>query len=242
MEFTTQGYVLSVRRHGETSAIIDVLTPDKGRHAGLVRGGVSRKMRPVLQPGNLVRVSWHARLSEHLGNFTVEAIDARSAQLMDDRLALSALNAACALTLAVLPEREPHKSVYDAFAVMIEHMDDPDIWPALYVKWEAGLLDAMGYGLDLSKCAASGSNDNLTHVSPRTGRAVSASEAEPYLDKLLPLPGFLIDRKGVMPGAIKDGLALTGYFIESRILWPADRQLPDARARMIDRLTAEGRL
>ncbi len=242
MEFTTQGYVLSVRRHGETSAIIDVLTPDKGRHAGLVRGGVSRKMRPVLQPGNLVRVSWHARLSEHLGNFTVEAIDARSAQLMDDRLALSALNAACALTLAVLPEREPHKSVYDAFAVMIEHMDDPDIWPALYVKWEAGLLDAMGYGLDLSKCAASGSNDNLTHVSPRTGRAVSASEAEPYLDKLLPLPGFLIGRKGVMPGAIKDGLALTGYFIESRILWPADRQLPDARARMIDRLTAEGRL
>lgn len=242
MEFTTQGYVLSVRRHGETSAIIDVLTPDKGRHAGLVRGGVSRKMRPVLQPGNLVRVSWHARLSEHLGNFTVEAIDARAAQLMDDRLALSALNAACALTLAVLPEREPHKSVYNAFAVMIEHMDDPDIWPALYVKWEAGLLDAMGYGLDLSKCAASGSNDNLTHVSPRTGRAVSASEAEPYLDKLLPLPGFLIGRKGVMPGAIKDGLALTGYFIESRILWPADRQLPDARARMIDRLTAEGRL
>jgi len=242
VEFTTQGYVLSVRRHGETSAIIDVLTPDKGRHAGLVRGGVSRKMRPVLQPGNLVRVSWHARLSEHLGNFTVEAIDARAAQLMDDRLALSALNAACALTLAVLPEREPHKSVYNAFAVMIEHMDDPDIWPALYVKWEAGLLDAMGYGLDLSKCAASGSNDNLTHVSPRTGRAVSASEAEPYLDKLLPLPGFLIGRKGVMPGAIKDGLALTGYFIESRILWPADRQLPDARARMIDRLTAEGRL
>ena len=242
MEFSTQGFVLSVRRHGETSAIIDVLTPDKGRHAGLVRGGVSRKMRPVLQPGNLVRVNWQARLSEHLGNFTVEAIDARAAQLMDDRLALAALNAACALTLAVLPEREPHPAVYDAFAVMVSHMDDPDIWPALYVKWEAGLLDAMGYGLDLSKCAASGRNDNLTHVSPRTGRAVSASEAEPYLDKLLALPGFLAGRKGIMPDEIKQGLALTGYFIESRILWPADRQLPEARARMIERLSAEGRL
>jgi len=137
MEFSTQGFVLSVRRHGETSAIIDVLTPDKGRHAGLVRGGVSRKMRPVLQPGNLVRVNWQARLSEHLGNFTVEAIDARAAQLMDDRLALAALNAACALTLAVLPEREPHPAVYDAFAVMVSHMDDPDIWPALYA---AGLF------------------------------------------------------------------------------------------------------
>lgn len=242
MNFTTQGYVLSVRRHGETSAIIEVLTPDKGRHAGLVRGGVSRKMRPVLQPGNLIRVTWQARLSEHLGAFTVEAIDARAAQLMDDRLSLCALNAACALTLAVLPEREPHKAVYDAFAVMIEHMDDSDIWPALYVKWEAGLLDAMGYGLDLSKCAASGVNDNLTHVSPRTGRAVSASEAQPYLDKLLSLPGFLIGRKGIMPDDIKNGLALTGYFIERRILWPADRQLPEARARMTDRLSAEGRL
>ena len=242
MEFSTQGYVLSVRRHGETSAIIDVLTPDRGRHAGLVRGGVSRKMRPVLQPGNLIRVTWQARLSEHLGNFTVEAIDARAAQLMDDRLALSALNAACALSLAVLPEREPHQAVYDAFSVMIKHMGDPDIWPALYVKWEAGLLDAMGYGLDLSKCAASGRNDNLTHVSPRTGRAVSASEAEPYLDKLLVLPGFLVGCKGIMPDEIKHGLALTGYFIQSRILWPADRQLPQARARMIDRLFAEGLL
>lgn len=242
MDFTTQGYVLSVRRHGETSAIIEVLTPDKGRHAGLVRGGVSRRMRPVLQPGNLIRVSWQARLSEHLGSFTVEAIDARAAQLMEDRLSLAALNAACALTLAVLPEREPQRAVYDAFAVMIEHMDDPDIWPALFVKWEGGLLDAMGYGLDLSKCAASGVNDNLTHVSPRTGRAVSASEAEPYLDKLLSLPGFLLGRKGVMRGDIRAGLALTGYFIESRILWPADRQLPEARARMIDRLTAEGRI
>lgn len=242
MDFTTQGYVLSVRRHGETSAIIEILTPDKGRHAGLVHGGVSRKLRPVLQPGNLIRVTWKARLSEHLGTFTAEAIDARAAQLMDDRLSLAALNAACALTLAVLPEREPHPEVYEAFSVMIAHMDDPDIWPALYVKWEAGLLDAMGYGLDLSKCAASGRNDNLTHVSPRTGRAVSASEAEPYLDKLLSLPGFLIGRQGIMPDEIKNGLALTGYFIESRILWPADRQLPEARARMVDRLSAEGLL
>ena len=242
MEFTTQGYVLSARRHGETSAIVDILTPDYGRHAGLVRGGVSRRMRPVLQPGNKVRVTWQARLSEHLGNFTVEAIDARAAQLMEDRLSLAALNAACAMSLAVLPEREAHKDVYDAFEIMISHMDNPDIWPALYVRWETGLLEAMGYGLDLSRCAASGSNDNLTHVSPRSGKAVSASEAEPYLDKLLRLPGFLIGRKGVQPGDINDGLTLTGSFIERRILWPVDKHLPEARGRMVERLTTENRL
>lgn len=236
MEFSTQGIVLSARRHGETSAIIEVLTPDKGRYAGLVRGGVGRKMRPVLQPGNKVRVSWQARLSEHLGTFTVEAIDARAAILMEDRLSLAALNAACAVTLAVLPEREPHRDVYNAFEIMLSHMDDPDIWPALYVKWEAGLLDAMGYGLDLSRCAAGGSNDNLTHVSPRTGRAVSASEAEPYLDKLLRLPQFLGAGGLCQARDIEDGLRLTGYFIESRILWPVNKHLPEARERMQARL------
>lgn len=236
MEFSTEGIVLSARRHGETSAIIDVLTPDKGRYAGLVRGGAGRKMRPVLQPGNKVRVSWQARLSEHLGTFTVEAIDARAAILMEDRLSLAALNAACAVSLAVLPEREPHRQVYNAFEIMLSHMHDPDIWPALYVKWEAGLLDAMGYGLDLSRCAAGGSNDNLTHVSPRTGRAVSASEAAPYLDKLLRLPQFLGAGGLCRARDIEDGLRLTGYFIESRILWPVNKQLPEARQRMQARL------
>ena len=238
MEFSTQGFVLSVRRHAETSAIIEVLTPDKGRHAGLVRGGVGRKLRPVLQPGNKVRLNWQARLSEHLGTFTVEPLDARAAQIMDDRLSLAALNSICAITLAVMPEREPHLSVYNAFEVMLEHLSSPHIWPALYVQWEAGLLKAMGYGLDLSQCAAGGSNDNLSHVSPRTGRAVSASEAEPYVDKLLRLPPFMLGERHILPDDIEDGLRLTGHFIESRILWPTNKQLPEARARMITQLRA----
>ncbi|MEE9348271.1 MAG: DNA repair protein RecO [Robiginitomaculum sp.] len=243
MDFTTNGIVLSVRRHGETSAIVHVLTPDKGLHAGLVHGGVGRKMRPVLQAGNIVACTWRARLSEHLGTFTIEPISARAAQLMDERLSLSALNAACAITLAVMPEREPHQDVYDAFEIMLSHMDNPDIWPALYVRWEMGLLAAMGYGLDLSRCAVSGRNDALTHVSPRTGRAVSASEAEPYLDKLLALPQFLRAPGAIMMGGdVEAGLKLTGHFIQSRILWPSNKQLPQARERMIARLGAEGRL
>lgn len=242
MDWTSEGYVLSTRRHGETSAIIEVLTPDQGRHAGLVRGGVGRKMRPVLQPGNKVRVSWHARLSEHLGNFTVEPIKARAAELMEDRLSLSALNAACAVTMAVMPEREAHLGVYSAFDVLMSAMHNPDIWPALFVRWEAGLLNAMGYGLDLSQCAASGRNDDLTHVSPRSGRAVSASEAEPYLDKLFPLPGFMRGDSAIMPGDIEKGLTMTGHFIEARVLWPVNKTLPEARAAMIERLGAAGRL
>ena len=242
MQWTSEGYILSTRRHGETSAIIDVITPDQGRHAGLVRGGVGRKLRPVLQPGNKVRVSWQARLSEHLGNFTVEPIAARAAELMEDRLSLSALNAACAVTLSVMPEREPHEGIYAAFDVLMGAMHDPDVWPALFVKWEAGLLNAMGYGLDLSRCAASGVNDNLTHVSPRSGRAVSASEAEPYLDKLLALPEFMMRPSPVLGGDIEKGLAITGHFIEARILWPVNRTMPEARAQMIERLKTAGRL
>jgi DNA repair protein RecO (recombination protein O) len=242
MDFSTHGIVISVRRHGETSAIIEVLTSDYGRHAGLVHGGVGRKMRPVLQPGNRVAVTWRARLSEHLGTFTVEPIKARAAELMDDRLALSALNAACAMSIALLPEREPHPQIFDAFEVMLAHMDQPDIWPALYVRWELGLLEALGYGLEITRCAVTNRNDELTHVSPRTGRAVSASEAEPYLDRLLKLPQFLSAHgAAIMAGDIESGLKLTGHFIERRILWPVDRQLPQARERMIARLTTESR-
>ncbi|WP_371398273.1 DNA repair protein RecO [Fretibacter rubidus] len=240
MDWSGEGYVLSVRKHGETSAIIEVLTRDRGRHAGLVRGGVGRKMRPVLQPGNKIQLDWHARLSEHLGYFTVEALTSRAAELMDDRMALSGLNAVCAIARETLPEREAHPYVYDAFEVLLDNMDNPDIWPALFVQWEAGLLKAMGYGLDLSSCAATGSNDNLTHVSPRSGRAVSASAAEPYLDKLYALPSFMMGQPYVTPEDVHNGLALTGYFLETRVQWGVNRTLPDARAQMITRLTEEG--
>ncbi len=236
MDWESEGYVLSVKKHGETSAIIDVFTPDRGRHLGLVRGGVSRRIRPILQPGNKVKVAWRGRLSEHLGAFTVEALSARAAALMDDRLSLAGLNSICAVARECLPEREPHNDVYSALEVLIDNLHNPDIWPALYVKWEAGLLTAMGYGLDLKSCAATGVNDNLTHVSPRSGRAVSASAAEPYKDKLLALPAFLLGQPYAPLEDVTKGLALTGYFLETRVQWGVNKTLPDARARMIKSL------
>jgi len=241
MDWVSEGYVLSVKKHGETSAIVELFTRDRGRHLGLVRGGISRKLRPVLQPGNLIKAEWRARLSEHLGYYTVEAINSRAAELMGDRLSLAGLNAACAMTREALPEREAHQDVFDAFAVLIDNLHDPDIWPALYVQWEAGLLSSMGYGLDLSRCAATGATENLTHVSPRSGRAVSAEAAEPYADKLYPLPSFMRpdDRrndKSIQDDDVKYGLALTGYFLETRLQWGVNRTLPEARERLLSLL------
>ena len=239
MEWADTGVVLSVRPHGETSAIIELLTREHGRHAGLVRGGVSRRLRGVLQPGNVVRAEWRARLEDHLGAYTVELDDARAAPLMDDPLALSGLASACAVALKTLPEREAHPAVFEAFLVLLQAFENTDVWPALYVKWEACLLADLGYGLDLVRCAATGERENLTHVSPRSGRAVSATAAEPYRDKLLVLPRFLIDpRAAAGPSSITAGLALTGHFLERRIFWLSDKGLPLARGRMLERLRA----
>jgi len=240
MDWSSEGFVLSVRKHGESSAIVNILTPDKGRHAGLVRGGAGRRMRPVLQPGNYVKVEWRSRLAEHLGYFTIEPMDAWAAHLMANRESLAGLNSLCAMALETLPEREAHPRVFEAFRVVVENLDNEEIWPALYIRWEAGLLSAMGYGMDLSKCAATGEAEDLSHVSPRSGRAVSAKAAEPYLDKMLSLPGFLLGEQGVSAKDIMDGLSLTGYFLETRLQWGINRTLPDARAQMIARLVDVG--
>ena len=242
MEWTDDAIVLAVRPHGETSAIAELLTREHGRHAGLVRGGRSRAMRPVLQPGNGVRAHWRARLADHLGTLTIEPTDLAAGAVMEDRLSLAGLNAACALAVLALPEREPHPAVYEGFSVLVHMLEDPDVWPALYVRWEAGLLADLGYGVDLSKCVVTGAKADLSHVSPRSGRAVSREEAAPYAAKLLKLPGFLQGAGELAEGDIADGLALTGYFLERRVLWPVDRQLPEARVRMMERLGAEGRL
>lgn len=240
MDWSGTGYILSVKKHGETSAIIEIFNREQGRHLGLVRGGVSRRMRPILQAGNSVQVEWRARLSEHLGYFTVEPLTSRAAELMDDRLSLAGLNALCAIARETLPEREGFALVYDAFEILLANLDNPDIWPALFVQWEAGLLTAMGYGLDLGSCAATGTNDNLVYVSPRSGRAVSASAGEPYHDKMLALPSFMIGGRFITPEDIAAGLRLTGYFLETRVQWGVNRTLPDARAQMIARLETEG--
>jgi len=228
------------RKHGETSAIAEIFTREKGRYAGLVRGGISRRMRPVLQPGNHVKVEWRGRLENQLGHYTVEAQDSRAAELMETRLSLAGLNALCVMTRELLPEREAYPALFDVFSIVVSQLDNPEVWPALYVRWESGLLAALGYGLDLSECAATGTIENLTHISPRSGRAVCTEAAAPYGDKMLKLPGFMRGEASVTAEDIWEGLRLTGYFLETRVQWEINRTLPEARAAMIDRLVATG--
>ena len=242
MEWRDKGIVLTVRPHGETSAIVEILTESQGRHAGLVKGARSRAMRPVLQPGNTVTATWRARLADHLGTFQIEPDHLGAGAVMDDRVALAGLNSACALAVMALPEREAHPAVHEGFGLLLAAFENPDIWPALYVRWEAGLLSDLGYGLDLKKCAVTGETGDLSHVSPRTGRAVCREEAAPYEAKLLALPGFMRGSGEIGEGDIARGLELTGYFLERRVLWPVDKQLPEARTRLIAELERTGRL
>jgi len=235
MDWRDTGFVLTARRHGESALIVELLTEAHGRHAGLVRGGQSPKKRALLQPGNLVAVSWRGRLPEHLGAFEIELLRAHAAGLIDDPDRLAALSSAAALIAQSLPEREPHGDVFAALAALISALDSAD-WAASYVAWECALLAALGFALDLTACAATGVNDDLAYVSPRSGRAVSRSAGAPYHDKLLPLPGFLWRDAIAGPGDIAAGLALTEYFLHRHLLEPQGRTLPEARARLADRL------
>lgn len=236
MEWNDEGIVLSVRPLGESSTVLECLTRDYGRHAGLVRGGASRRLRGVLQPGNTLRLHWRARLSEHLGNFSVEAERLRAGALLESRDALMGLNAFSALASAVLPEREPHASVFEAGEILLDAMAADTFlhWGPLFVRWETGLLEALGFGLDLSRCAATGSSEELRYVSPKSGRAVSAAAGEPYRERLLALPEFLLaSRNSETTGNdIVAGLELTAWFLRDRVLKPHDRDLPAARLRL----------
>ncbi len=233
MEWQGDGLILNTRKHGENSTIIDVLTRDKGRHTGLVRGGRSRTMRPVLQPGNLVNVVWRARLEDHLGAFSVDPHRMTVAAIIDDVHRLAGLTTITTLA-SLLPEREPHPRIYDASLLLIEHLQDDAIWPAVLVKWEMGLLEELGFGLDLTKCAVSGETESLTHVSPRTGRAVCAHEAEPWKDKLLVLPAFVTGASGEASNAeIAQGLKLTGHFLSRHIFEPRGVTAPEQRQRIL---------
>lgn len=237
MIWSDEGIVLSVRAHGETAAIVELLTREHGRHLGLVHGGRSRKARPVLQIGNHVGITWKARLSDQLGHMQVELIRGYAAAAMDDAAALAGLTSLAALA-HLLPERDPHPSLYEVTQFVLSYLDDGSVWPALLVRWELALLDELGFGLDLSRCAASGVNDDLIYVSPRTGRAVSASAGEPYRDKLLALPQFLLPgRKAPLaPGDVTRAFALTGHFLEARVLVPRGLEMPEARSRLLSAL------
>ena len=236
MEWSDEAIVLSVRPHGESSAILEALTRNHGRHLGLVRGGVSRRARPALQPGNSLHVNWRARLNEHLGSFTIELYRARAGDMLESREALAGLNAFCAVISAAMPEREAHQTVFDAGAILLDAMQEDGIehWGALYVRFEAGLLEALGFGLDLSRCASTGVADNLVFVSPRTGRAVSQAAGSPYKDRLFALPGFLLGTHDVAPDSagVAAGLKLTGHFLLERVLRPHGREMPPARLNL----------
>ena len=241
MEWNDQGLVLSIKRHGESSAVIHLLTRSHGRHAGLVRGIASRNMRGSLQIGNKVSATWRGRLAENLGSYTVESDVAYAARLLDSPIALEALNTICALALLLLPEREPHETIFDGLDLVLEAFSHEDIWPALLVRWEVGLLQELGFALDLEKCAVTGQTHDLTHVSPRTGRAVSRYEAAPYKERLLRLPGFLThdERESSAlptPDDIQDGFRLSGHFLSTRALAPQAQALPPCRERMLERL------
>jgi DNA repair protein RecO (recombination protein O) len=236
MDWSDEGIFLSAKPLGETSAVAELLTLEHGRHLGLVRGGRSRRIRPVLQPGNLLRVTWRARLSEHLGGFNVELMEAHAARVLDDAAALSAIGSLAGL-VKLLPERDPHPELYATTLHVLRSFGEPEIWPALLVHWEFQLLQEIGFGLDLSECAATGSGDDLIYVSPRSGKAVSREAGAPYGDKLLTLPGFLLDeRAGFGHAEIAAGFALTGYFLERDVLEPHGMKLPQARGRLLDLL------
>ncbi|HEV2572692.1 MAG TPA: DNA repair protein RecO [Beijerinckiaceae bacterium] len=222
MEWRDEGIIIGLRKHGETSLIVELMTRAHGRHMGIVKGGRSRRMQPTLQQGNSVEVTWRARLEEHLGLFTLEVGKVRAAEIMSSPLALAGINLMGEL-LRLLPERDPHETLYDMATAMADHLGEPELGPALMVRFELEVLSELGFRLDLSQCAATGRNDELIYVSPKTGRAVSAAAGEPYKDRLLPLPAFLrgLSWQGVPDRAeIADGFRLTGYFLDRDVLQP----------------------
>lgn len=234
MEWRDEAIILGVRRHGETSAIVEVMTRKRGRHLGLVRGGRSRRMQPLLQPGNRVEMHWWARLDEHLGTFQIEPLELNAARLMQSRSAVFGLQMV-ASHLRLLPERDPHEMLYTTLGLVIEHLDDTSLAGELMARFELMVLDELGFGLDLARCAATGVRDDLIYVSPKTGRAISRDAGAPWADKLLPLPGFLKPgpAERAADGDVRAAFLLTGYFFARHVYEPRGQNEPEARAAFL---------
>jgi len=237
MEWRDEAVLLSVRPQGESAAIIEVFSALHGRHAGVVRGGASRRLSPVLQTGAQVQVIWRARLDGHIGVFVVEPLRSR-AGVLGDRLALAGLSSICALLQVALPEREPHPALWASSIPLLDALLSNADWPQLYIRWEMQLLEELGFGLDLTTCAVTGSREDLAYVSPKTGRAVSRGAAGEWASRLLPLPAALLGQGPADASEIAQGLAVTGHFL-LRNLSPmlGSRPMPEARARLVDLLS-----
>jgi DNA repair protein RecO (recombination protein O) len=241
MQWSDDGIVLGVRRHGEGNAILELMTRAHGRHLGLVRGGSGTRLRPVLQPGNVVSVVWRARLDEHLGHYAVEALNVRTSVVFGAAHALYGVSHVAAL-VRLLPERDPHPEVHATLDAILDHVDSAETMAALVVRFELQMLAELGFGLDLSTCAASGATSDLVYVSPKSGRAVSRSAGEPWRDKLLRLPAFLAD-PDAFPSAddVADAFALTGHFLAVHVLDPRGAALAPERERFIAAVLQRGR-
>jgi len=242
MEWVDDAIVLGARPFGEGKLVAEVFARDHGRFGGVVHAG--RKSQPILQAGNLVHAGWKARLSEQLGFFNpLELVEPHATRLLDDPIALAGLSSAVTLVRAGVPERQAYPQLYDALIVLVEAMPQNDVWPAIYTRFELGLLAAIGYGLDLSRCAVTGETENLAWVSPRTGRAATAEAGAPHADVLLRLPPFLVNPEAeLQSGDVADAFALAGYFLERRLFDQRGEGMPEARVRLIQRLGFAGRL
>jgi len=237
MQWTDEGIVLGVKRHGETSVILELITREHGRHLGLVRGGGGTRLRGVLQPGNSLRATWRARLDEHLGNYLVEGLKLRAAGFLQAAHAVHGVTHLAALC-RLLAEREQHAATYAALEAILDDLDDPLAAASRIARFELGFLAELGFGLDLGSCAATGATSDLIYVSPRSGRAVSRDAGQPYRDKLMPLPGFLAnDAEPATATDLADAFALTGFFLERHAFAPRGLPLPEARAHFVAALT-----
>lgn len=234
MEWTDEGIILGTRRHGETSLILELMTRRHGRHLGLVRGGRSRRRQPFLQPGNTLEITWRARLDEHLGSLAVEPTIERASRLMGHASGIHGLQL-LASHLRLLPERDPHPALYGALSAILDALDEPAVAGELLVRFELAILEDLGFGLDLTRCAATGGVDDLAYVSPKTGRAVGRLPGEEYRDRLLALPAFLLDRAANTPtdDDIRAAFVLTGYFFARHVYEPRGTAAPPSRNTLI---------
>ncbi len=238
MDWDAPAIVLDARPYGEGDAVATVMTAEHGAHRGLARGGTARGRAAIWQPGNLIQARWVARLAEQLGSFSAELVHATAALAMDDALELTMLSAACAVAEGALPEREPHPRVFDGLLHLIAHLSRGAMLLSELVQWEAVVLADLGYGLDLTRCAVTGETSGLAFVSPKTGRAVTAAAAGVWTSRLLRLPPFLVGGNAATPADWRDGLRLTGHFLERDAFGHHHRPLPAARRMLYDRVAA----